>query len=193
MKGILFSEVVIQAYSEGYFPMAESADGEIYWHSPDPRAIIPLGDIKIPRSMRQVIKKRDFDFTFNNNFEFVIRKCADREETWINEEIIQTYVDLNSHGYAQSVETWQDGQIVGGLYGVSIGGAFFGESMFNLVSDSSKAAYYALTNRLNERGFALLDTQYINPHTEMLGAIEVSRGHYLMLLKKAIKLHCKFD
>ncbi len=193
LKGILFSEIVIQAYSEGYFPMAESSDGEIYWHSPDPRAIIPLGDVKIPRSMRQILKKRNFDFTFNHDFELVIRKCADREETWINDEIIQTYVDLNRSGYAQSVETWQDGRIVGGLYGVSIGGAFFGESMFNSVSDASKAAYYALIKRLIERNFVLLDSQYINPHTEMFGAIEISRDYYIGLLRKAIKLPCKFD
>ncbi len=190
---LIFPEILIEAYSEGYFPMAESCNGDIYWHSPDPRAIIPFNDVKIPRTVKQRIKRENWDFHFNTSFERVIRLCSDREETWINEEIIQTYTELHYYGYAHSIETWGGHKLVGGLYGVTIGGAFFGESMFNLVSDASKAAFYALIERLKERNFVLLDSQYINPHTKMLGAIELPRIYYLQLLKKAIKLPCKFD
>lgn len=192
MKTILVPELLLQAYSEGYFPMAESKDGEIYWHSPDPRAIIPFHSIKIPRKIRSKIRKENWTFRIDSAFDTVLRKCADREETWINEEIIQNYSELNYMGFAHSVETWKDREMVGGLYGVTIGGAFFGESMFNDVADSSKAAYYFLIEHLKAEAFALLDSQYINPHTELLGAIEIPRDEYMLLLKAAINLPCKF-
>ncbi len=172
--------------------MAESKEGEIYWHSPDPRAIIPFFNITPPRSMRQILKKGCFSFTVNKDFEGVIRACSNREETWINDEIIDTYNGLNAMGYAHSVEVWQDNRIVGGLYGVAIRGAFFGESMFNLVPNASKAAFYYLIERLNKRDYILLDSQYINNFTSQLGAVEISKRLYLNLLGIALKRSCSF-
>jgi leucyl/phenylalanyl-tRNA--protein transferase len=122
----------------------------------------------------------------------VIRACADREDTWINEEIIECYIELNKLGYVHSVETWEKGVLVGGLYGVSINAAFFGESMFNLVPNASKAAFYALVERLKNRGFLLLDSQYINDFTKKLGAIEISKSQYQFFLEKSLKIPCSF-
>jgi leucyl/phenylalanyl-tRNA--protein transferase len=185
-------ELLIRAYKEGYFPMADSYDGNIYWHSPDPRAIFPLDKLKLPRSLKQSMKKTDFKFTVNAAFGEVIKKCADREDTWISEEIINSFTQLNELGYAHSIENWLDGELVGGLYGVSIGAAFFGESMFNLVPNASKTAFYYLVNYIKERNFILLDTQYINHHTQLLGAIEIPRADYLKILTNAIEIPCKF-
>ena len=171
---------------QGYFPMAESSDGEIFWHSPDPRAIIPFREIKMPRSLRQILKKQPFEYRINSAFEEVIRACSLRDDTWISEEIIENYVELHKLGLAYSVESWQNDTLVGGLYGVVLGGAFFGESMFSLVSNSSKAAFYFLVERMKECGFILLDTQYLNSHTESLGAIEIPKRLYLKILDQAI-------
>ena len=192
MRNLLTTEVLIKAYADGFFPMAESKDGDIYWHSPDPRAIIPLNTMRIPKSMRQIYRKKIFSFTINNNFDFVIRACAQREDTWISDDIIYAYNNLHRAGFAHSVETWQNGEIVGGLYGVAIGGAFFGESMFNLVSNASKASFYFLMAKLSQNGFVLLDSQYINDFTEQLGAIEIPREEYLKILKGAIQYKCDF-
>ncbi len=172
--------------------MAESKDGEIYWHSPDPRAIIPIYEIAMPRTVRQVLNRSVFTFTFNKSFEQVIRACAERNDTWISEEIIESYINLHRLGYAHSVEAWQDSVLAGGLYGVAIGRAFFGESMFSLVSASSKAAFYMLVAKLKENKFLLLDTQYINTHTQNLGAIEIPKKTYLNMLKKAIAFPSHF-
>lgn len=178
-------DVLISAYTQGFFPMADW-DG-IYWHSPDPRAIIPLSGIpKKPRSLTQFEKKHDFSFTINNDFRYVVRKCSERIDTWISDEIIESYSELNQIGLAHSIETWSDGKIVGGLYGVCIGAAFFGESMFNEVDNAAKSAFYFLIDILNKNDFILLDSQYINPFTQKLGAIEISRKDYLELLTKAI-------
>lgn len=185
-------ELLVRAYKEGYFPMADSFDGNIYWHSPDPRAIFPLDKMKIPRSLKNRMSKAGFTFTINHDFGEVIKRCADRVDTWISDEIITSFTQLNELGYAHSIETRLGGQLVGGLYGVSIGGAFFGESMFNLVPDASKSAFYFLVNHIKERNYLLLDTQYINHHTKMLGAIEIPRLHYLKILHKAIEIPCKF-
>jgi leucyl/phenylalanyl-tRNA--protein transferase len=186
-------EIVLNAYKEGYFPMADGRHGEIYWHSPDPRAVFPLDSIKIPKNMQKKLRRGDFRFTVNGHFDYVIEQCADRSETWINDDIIETYTEMNRMGNCHSVEAHMNGEIVGGLYGVQIGGAFFGESMFNDVSDASKAAFYYLVERLKALGFILLDSQYINPFTEKLGAIEIPRDLYLIILKKAIILPCKFE
>ena len=193
MKNLLTTEVLIKAYADGFFPMAESKDGDIYWHSPDPRAIIPLNTMRIPRSMRQIFRKKIFSFTINKNFNFVIKACSEREDTWISDDIIYAYNQLHRAGFAHSVETWCNGEIVGGLYGVAIGGAFFGESMFNIVNNASKAAFYFLMAKLNQNGFILLDSQYINDFTEQLGAIEIPREDYLKILKGAIQYKCEFS
>jgi leucyl/phenylalanyl-tRNA---protein transferase len=188
----LTSELLLSAYMQGYFPMAESSEGEIYWHSPEPRAIIPLNNIKQPRSLKQTLKKIHYEFRIDTRFREVITACSKRESTWISGEIIEQYTILNEMGFAHSVETWEKNELVGGLYGVTIGSAFFGESMFSLKKDASKAAFYVLAERLINQGFILLDTQYLNPFTEQLGAIEIPREMYLRLLKKAISKPCKF-
>lgn len=187
----LRADIVLAGYQHSYFPMAE-ADGDIYWHSPDPRAVIPLDGIKISRSLRKTLEKSLFDIRINTAFPEVIRSCCERQDTWISDEIIRVYTELHERGYAHSVETWLDGNLVGGLYGVALGGAFFGESMFSRVSDASKVAFVALTQRLREAGFFLLDTQYINHFTLQLGAVEIPRSLYLEQLQFAMALQCCF-
>lgn len=183
---------LIQAYCDGFFPMAESADGDIYWHSPAARAIIPLSNVSIPRSMKQLLRRSEFEFTINQDFDYVIRKCGDRDDTWISKEIIIAYNELHRLGYAHSVEAIKDGQIVGGLYGVALGGAFFGESIFNDVPNSGKAAFYILVLHLLRQEFVLLDSQYINDFTRSLGAIEIPRNAYLERLDAALEMNCSF-
>jgi leucyl/phenylalanyl-tRNA--protein transferase len=190
---IFHPEVVLNAYKEGYFPMADDRDGDIYWHSPDPRAIFPINEIVPPKKVAKSIKNKQFNYTINNRFSEVIMSCANRDFTWINEDIINTYIDLNENGYAHSIEVYQNDNLVGGLYGVAMNGAFFGESMFNLVPDAAKAAFYFLVEHLNSKGFMLLDSQYLNPFTQQLGAIEIDRNLYLYLLDRALELDCKFE
>lgn len=180
-------DLLLYAYCNAMFPMAESREGPIYWYSPDPRAILPLEELKISRSLRKVMKKKEFDVRVNTAFEDIIRACAEREETWISEQIIQSYLELHRLGYAQSVESWKGERLAGGLYGVAIGGAFFGESMFHTARDASKVALVFLVERLRERGFELLDTQFMTPHLASLGAIEISKDEYIARLKQAIK------
>ncbi len=185
--------MLLAAYSQGYFPMAESRDGDIYWHSPDPRAIFNIYEIEPPRSIRQIIRKGNFIITENRQFPEVIKACSVREDTWISDEIIESYINLHNEGYAQSVETWFNGELAGGLYGVTIGGAFFGESMFSLVSNASKIAFYYLVEKLRRLGFVLLDTQYLNEHTQLLGAVEIPKALYLKILKEAVNLPVRFS
>lgn len=171
--------------------MADSRDGEIHWYSPDPRAIIPLDTFKISRSLKQTIKKNIFEMRINNSFEDVIRSCAKRDETWISEEIVRSYIELYRLGYAHSIESWYNKKLVGGLYGVVLGSAFFGESMFSLMKDASKVALVALVETLKERGFKLLDTQYTTPHLKNFGVVEISRDEYLhKYLKTALAVKC---
>ena len=179
-------EILLSAYASGYFPMADSRQGEIGWYSPDPRAIIPLDGLRISRSFKQILKKKNFQIRINTSFEEVIRRCAERADTWISEEIIQSYLELHRLGYAHSVESWKGDSLAGGLYGVAIGGAFFGESMFSRIKDASKVALVSLVERLNEKKYELLDTQFTTPHLARLGAIEISRKNYINILKKAI-------
>lgn len=181
-------ENLITAYMNGYFPMADAITNEIYFYSPSNRAIFPIFNIKTPRSLKQYIKKNTITTTINKNFPFIINACANRKNTWISDEIIDLYIKLHKCGIAHSIESWYDGQIVGGLYGVSIGGAFFGESMYSNISNASKVAFYFLIEHLKKKRFELLDSQFINEHTKLLGAIEVSREEYLKKLKYAIKL-----
>lgn len=192
MSAILTPELILLAYRQGFFPMAESSDGEIYWHFPERRAIFPIYDIKVPRTIRKIQKQCIYSYDIDRNFEAVISNCANREETWINDEIIMLYTELFYMGFAHSVEVYRNNQLVGGLYGVAIGGAFFGESMFNLEPNTAKLAFYELIKILQNNKFSLLDSQYLNPFTHSLGAIEVSKEDYLQMLKNALLLDCSF-
>jgi leucyl/phenylalanyl-tRNA--protein transferase len=185
--------LVVRAYRQGLFPMAME-DGSIGWFSPDPRGIIPLDAFHIPSRLARVIRRGRFEVAIDRAFEEVMRACAEREDegTWISEEIVQCYVALHRLGLAHSVETWREGRLVGGLYGVHIGSAFFGESMFHRETDASKVALAALVDRLRRRNFSLLDVQWVNPHLKQFGAVEVGREAYLRLLKTAVAREAVF-
>lgn len=167
-------------------------NGEIAWFSPDPRAIIPLDTFHVPHGLKRTLKKGVFEIRINTAFEDVMRACARRDETWISEVILESYVNLHRQGHAHSVETWLDGKLVGGLYGVAIGGAFFGESMFHEATDASKVALHALVERLRARNFTLLDTQWLTPHLLTFGAIEIPRAEYQRRLGKSVDDPCYF-
>jgi leucyl/phenylalanyl-tRNA--protein transferase len=184
-------ELLLQGYRLGLFPMGMT-DDSIEWFSPDPRAILPLEKFHVPQTLQRVLKKGLFEIKINERFGQVLRACARREDTWINREIMQSYEQLHTLGFAHSVETWSDGKLAGGLYGVAIGGAFFGESMFHRVTDASKVALVGLVERLRSRKFVLLDTQWSTPHLARFGAKEISRSHYLRLLGQAVELQRKF-
>jgi len=183
--------MLLNAYQQGIFPMAAN-NGELQWFSPDPRGILPLDGFVVPHGLRRTLKKGGFEVRFNTAFEAVIDGCASRDETWIDDCIKESYMKLFSLGYACSVETWMNGKLAGGLYGVVLGGAFFGESMFHTVTDASKIALHALVARLKERGFALLDMQWVTPHLLTFGAKEIPRSTYLQMLKEALMLNCIF-
>jgi leucyl/phenylalanyl-tRNA--protein transferase len=185
-------EFLYTAYCNGYFPMADPKTGEIGWYSPDPRTIFEFGTFHIPRSLKLTLKKKPFDIRINKRFEEVMRACAQRQETWISEAIIKSYVQLHHAGVAHSVETWKDGMLVGGLYGVAIRGAFFGESMFSTMKDASKVALVQLVMRLKEKGYTLLDTQFTTPHLQRFGAREIPRSEYLQRLEEALTVTCSF-
>ena len=192
MDSPLPPELVLHAYSIGAFPMADP-DGEIAWFSPDPRCIFPLDKFHVPRTVRQLIQRNVFEIRIDTAFAEVIAACADREEgTWISESIMATYTELHRQGFAHSVECWQADNLAGGLYGVALGGAFFGESMFTRVTGASKVALAALVERLKARGFTLLDTQWTTPHLARFGAIEIPRREYLRRLRAALLLPCRF-
>lgn len=179
---------LLSAYMAGVFPMSDDS-GRIHWLSPDPRAVIALDNLKVSRSLRAVIRRRVFDIRIDTSFEDVLLACADRPDgTWISHEIVVAYCTLRELGYAHSVEAWQKGRLVGGLYGVAIGGAFFGESMFHRVTDASKAALAHLVDRMRDRGMTLLDVQFLTGHLESLGAAEIPRAEYLTRLQTAIRL-----
>ena len=187
----LTSELLLEAYSRGIFPMG--VDGEIEWFSPDPRAIIPLDSFHVPRTLRQKWRQGAFEIRIDTVFDEVMRACADRPEgTWITEEILKSYNRLHTLGFAHSLEAWKDGELAGGLYGVSIGAAFFGESMFHRVTDASKIALVALVERLRDREFTLLDTQFRTEHLDRFGTVEISRDEYLTRLSEAIQLSRSF-
>lgn len=189
---IIDPQFLCAAYCNGYFPMADPNTGEINWYSPDPRTIFDLNEFHIPRSLKLTLKKKEYEIHFNKKFEEVMRSCAEREETWISETIIQSYIQLHQLGFAHSVETWKDGKLAGGLYGVAIRGAFFGESMFSRLRDASKIALVNLVMRLKERGFTLLDTQYLTSHLEKFGAREIPRNEYLKQLEESLTKSCSF-
>jgi leucyl/phenylalanyl-tRNA---protein transferase len=186
-------ELLVRAYALGWFPMGTGRRGRIEWFSPDPRGILPLDTFHAPSRLKRVVGQGRFEIRIDTAFEAVMRSCAARDETWITEDILSSYVELHRLGHGHSVETWQDDVLVGGLYGVAIGGAFFGESMFHTVTDASKVALVALVDRLRARGFALLDTQWVTPHLVQFGAIEIPRAEYLERLAIALSLECRFD
>jgi leucyl/phenylalanyl-tRNA--protein transferase len=191
---MLTTEQLLSAYASGLFPMAVNARGDLRWFSPDPRALIPLDErFHISRGLRRVLKKCPFTVTVDQDFDDVIQSCATSHgKTWISSGILRAYCRLHREGWAHSVETRLDGKLAGGLYGVHIRGAFFGESMFHRVTDASKVALVALVERLRARGFLLLDTQWTTPHLEQFGTFEVSREDYLALLAKALAKQCVF-
>lgn len=192
MDAKLSPQKLLAAYSVGIFPMGDD-EGELHWLAPDPRAVIELDRFRPSRSLRATIRRQPFDVSINRAFEQMIVACADREEgTWISTEIFEAYCDLHRLGFAHSVEAWQDDQLAGGLYGVSIGGAFFGESMFHRVTDASKVALNELIETMRRRGLELLDVQFMTPHLHSLGAVEIPRSEYERRLARAIQLPCTF-
>jgi leucyl/phenylalanyl-tRNA--protein transferase len=185
--------LLVRAYREGIFPMALD-DGEIGWFSPDPRGIVPLDAFHVPSRLARTVRSGRFAIQVDSDFTGVMQGCADdRDEgTWISDEIFESYTTLHRLGLAHSVETWRAGRLVGGLYGVHLGGAFFGESMFHRETDASKVALVALVDRLVRRGFTLLDIQWVTPHLQRFGAIEIPRAVYLRKLKRALARDCIF-
>jgi leucyl/phenylalanyl-tRNA--protein transferase len=191
MSEPLTPELVLDAYRAGIFPMAD--EGELYWFSPNPRCVFPLDAFHVPRSVRQTIRRGKFEVRVDTAFDDVIAACADRPEgTWISDEIMHVYRALHRQGHAHSVECWHAGQLAGGLYGVTLGGAFFGESMFTRVTDASKVALVALVERLRARGFMLLDTQWCTPHLARFGAQYIPRSEYRRRLNLALALPVRF-
>jgi leucyl/phenylalanyl-tRNA--protein transferase len=187
-------DALLSAYASGWFPMAV-ASGEIRWYSPDPRGIIPIEDFHVPRRLARTLRRHPFEIRVDADFRAVITACAEREDAdgnWIDAEIIESYCALHEAGFAHSVEAWRRGELVGGLYGVALKGAFFGESMFHHVADASKAALAALVERLRARGYVLLDTQWVTDHLLQFGAIEVPRRRYMRMLGEAMKVDAAF-
>jgi len=187
----LTPEIVLRAYAEGVFPMAERReDPELYWVSPEWRGIIPLDGFHVPKRLARTVRSDRFAVTSNAAFREVMLACAEprpgREQSWINAEIIRLYTALHATGHAHSVECWREGKLAGGLYGVSLGSAFFGESMFSRARDASKVALVHLVARLIEGGYTLLDTQFLTEHLARFGTIEIPRPEYLALLRRAI-------
>ncbi|MBL7950162.1 MAG: leucyl/phenylalanyl-tRNA--protein transferase [Flavobacteriales bacterium] len=182
---------LLSAYSKGFFPMCHD-DGELYWHDPDPRAVFPLKGLAPNVRLQRALRKTDFRVTNDEAFEAVMRACADREETWIDERLISSFLGLHLAGYAHSVETWSGDDLVGGIYGVSLQGAFFGESMFSRRTNAGKAAFYGLVAHLQHRGHVLFDTQYINDFTAQLGALEISRVLFRDRLEAALQADVQF-
>jgi leucyl/phenylalanyl-tRNA--protein transferase len=187
----LTPDLLLHAYAIGVFPMAEAYDEPaINWYEPLRRGIFPLDGFHVPRSLAKVIRRRGFEIRVDHDFEAVIRACAaptpKRPKTWLNETLIGLYVELARDGFAHSVEVWREGALAGGLYGLTLGGAFFGESMFSRVRDSSKIALVDLVGRLRAGGFTLLDAQFLTEHLARFGAIEISRADYLRRLRVAL-------
>lgn len=186
-QDIITAEILLHAYSVGIFPMAEHRDDpDIFWVDPKRRGILPLNRFHISRSLARHMRNRDLTVTLNTCFSDVLAACADRAETWINEEISELYLDLHRRGRAHSLEVWQNGALAGGVYGVTLGAAFFGESMFSRQRDGSKVALACLTKHLRDCGYALFDTQFVTPHLTSLGAEEIPRAVYHQKLEAAL-------
>jgi leucyl/phenylalanyl-tRNA--protein transferase len=189
----LTPEGIELAYRHGIFPMADERSGEVLWFRPDPRAIIELDGLHVSRSLARTIRRGRFEVRVDSDFEGVMRGCADRPEgSWIDDRFVEVYGALHRAGKAHSVEAWREGRLVGGTYGVALGGAFMAESMFHRETDASKVALAALVLRLREREFTLLDVQYVTPHLESLGATEITRREYERRLEHALALPRRF-
>jgi leucyl/phenylalanyl-tRNA---protein transferase len=186
---------LLQAYASGIFPMADEY-GDISWYSPDPRGVLEHDALLVSRSLRAVIRRRSFTVRVDTAFEAVMRECAVPRHhdtgAWISEEFVQTYTVLHRHGFAHSVEAWKGDRLVGGLYGVAIGAAFMGESMFTRETDASKVCLVALVERLKHRGYQLHDTQMVTPHMQRLGATLIPKSEYLRRLARATGTPCNF-
>jgi len=180
------SDLLLEAYRLGVFPMAME-NGEIRWFSPEPRTILPLDSFHVPHGLKRERRARAIEIRINTSFEAVLRACAERADTWINDEIVESYARLHELGHAHSVEAWEGNELVGGLYGVSLGSAFFGESMFSRRTDASKICLVHLVERLRQRGFTLLDTQFTTEHLKTFGAIDVPKDDYAKMLEKAME------
>lgn len=185
-------DLLLKAYASGVFPMAESAaDPEVFWVRPETRGVIPLDAFHVPKSLAKAMRKVPFEIMFDHDFEATIDGCAERRaerrSTWINAPIREAYVELHRRGHCHSVEAWRGGRLVGGLYGVRLGRAFFGESMFSRERDASKVCLVRLVEHLRERGFALLDTQFTTEHLKRFGAVDVPRARYEKMLAEALK------
>ena len=187
MQNRLTPELVLYGYQHGVFPMADPDDDDaVYWYRPERRGVLSLDAFYVPQNLARLVRRACFDVVSDRDFPAVIRACAKRSTTWISEEIIDTYTALHRWGYAHSVECWQDGVLVGGLYGVAIGGVFFGESMFHRVDNASKVALVHLVRRLRAGGFVLLDTQYVTDHLKQFGVVEISGAQYERRLAEAL-------
>ena len=186
-------DTLLSAYAQGAFPMADR-DGAVRWYTADPRGVFPLDSFHIPHTLAQIVRQKRFEVRINHSFEQVMRACAKRRSdgTWINDELIAAYVRLNQLGFAHSVECWQNDELAGGLYGVSLGAAFFGESMFHRATNASKVALVHLVTRLKERGYELLDTQATTPHLRQFGCVEIPARDYLKRLRRALEKRCTF-
>lgn len=190
---LITPEMLLRAYGMGLFPMAESRDSaDLHWIDPRRRGVFPIDGFHISRSLRRVILRADYQVTVNRDFAAVLQGCADRPETWINPEITALYGALHAQGHVHSLEVWRDGALIGGVYGVAIGGAFMGESMFSRATDASKLALAWLMHRLRAGGFTLFDTQFLTPHLASLGAVEIPRTEYHRRLQAALPLQASF-
>ncbi|MFW8634194.1 leucyl/phenylalanyl-tRNA--protein transferase [Cribrihabitans pelagius] len=189
----LTADLLLHAYASGVFPMAEHRDDpEVFWVDPKRRGILPLDGFRISRSLAKRIRNGGFSVTVNRDFAGVVDGCADRAETWISAEIRDRYLELHAMGHAHSLELWDRGDLAGGVYGVSLGAAFFGESMFSRRRDASKVALAYLTDRLKQAGFLLCDTQFLTAHLASLGGVEISRARYRALLQEALQSNADF-
>jgi leucyl/phenylalanyl-tRNA--protein transferase len=187
------SDILLRAYSIGLFPMAEDRDAaHLFWVEPEARGVFPLDGLIVSRSLAKTVRSDVFEVRADGAFERVMKACADREKTWINNDILRLYGELHERGHAHSLEAYQGGELVGGLYGVSLGAAFFGESMFHIARDASKVALVHLIARLRLGGFRLLDSQFVTPHLASLGCAEISRAQYRARLAEAIDAAADF-
>ena len=191
MANMIPPELLLDFYRKGIFPMA--VDGEVRLFSPNPRGIIPLDEFRIPHGTRKTLKDPAWELKLNTAFREVMLGCAERDETWIDEGIFQSYTALHDLGHAHSIEIWRDGCLAGGLYGVQIGGVFFGESMFHRVPGASKVAICRLVEMMRAGGFLLLDTQWVTSHLEKFGAKEIARSEYLDLLNAALETNAVLE
>jgi leucyl/phenylalanyl-tRNA---protein transferase len=189
---LLEPDNMLTLYSRGAFPMADES-GNLEWYLPEIRTIIPLENFNIPKSLKKFIKIADFEYRYDTSFLDVINCCASRSSTWISDKLIEAYKRLIDIGHLHTVEVWQNNNLIGGLYGVTYKGAFFGESMFSKISQASKAALVKLIEKLNRQKFILLDVQFMTPHLKMFGAVEINFEDFTKLLYKAYRSECNFN